>query len=478
MILLCRCLLLMLLACALPSRAIAARVSAMAPLLIGDPHNLNSAESEAAWDAFRAQLREARTMGIESISVDVWWGLVQREGPQSFDWSYYHKMARVIREAGLKWSPILSTHACGTNVGDTVHIPLPDWVWQKRKNGHLLNFISESGHANLDSVSVWGTDAVLEDYRRFWRGFRDSFERDAELVDSVSISLGPSGELHYPSYHHHDSMLTESHYPNRGTFQGAGPLATDDWRAHLRRRFADTGALNRSLGTHYRSFEDVGMPFRDTAHLNELMNNGWHETRLGGEFFGWYHESLTRHMHLTMEAAIGVFHTESAVMRKPFNVKIPGIHWEDRRYAELMNGLLDARHHSDWREARSGLGYRPLFDSLASLQDEHRDIPFSFYNTAGATPDMARTDWRPLSRGNSIVEAMSRLARERRLSVKLENATASDLNNGDRVSLLTRNLTELGYSGVTMLRVNDATGSAAVRAACPQWLQGLLAVPH
>ena len=66
-------------------------VAAMAPLVIAD---------EAGWSAFAADLVAAKTAGVTTISVDVWWGDVERAGDEQFDWSWVDRASRTIRDRG------------------------------------------------------------------------------------------------------------------------------------------------------------------------------------------------------------------------------------------------------------------------------------------------------------------------------------------------------------------------------------------
>ncbi len=100
----------------------------MAPLLIGDVGDMNSPKSQAAWGEFDRQLAEAKKLGVDSVSTDVWWGMIEPEKGK-FDFSYFDKLSDHIIKAGLRWNPILSFHECGGNVGDTVNVPLPSWIW-------------------------------------------------------------------------------------------------------------------------------------------------------------------------------------------------------------------------------------------------------------------------------------------------------------------------------------------------------------
>lgn len=49
----------------------------MAPLLVTDR------------GTFQRQLRDVKAMGVDAVSTDVWWGLVEKKADQQFDWSYY-----------------------------------------------------------------------------------------------------------------------------------------------------------------------------------------------------------------------------------------------------------------------------------------------------------------------------------------------------------------------------------------------------
>ena len=79
----------------------------------------------AAWDAFSNQLAIAKSMGVNAVAVDVWWGKAEKIGDNVFDWSYYDRIENVIELAGLHWVPVMSFHQCGGNVGDVCTVPIP-----------------------------------------------------------------------------------------------------------------------------------------------------------------------------------------------------------------------------------------------------------------------------------------------------------------------------------------------------------------
>src|SRR5262249_14823274 len=144
-----------------------------------------------------------------AVSTDVWWGLVEKSERQ-YDWRYYDKLSDHIIKAGLKWIPIISLHQCGGNIGDDVTVLLAQWLWaklaKKLASGDINaeKYVSEQGNTSNEYVAVWATHLVLEDYVAFFAAFQAHFAAKSKHVAEVNISLGPAGELRYPSYNSHD----------------------------------------------------------------------------------------------------------------------------------------------------------------------------------------------------------------------------------------------------------------------------------
>ena len=178
----------------------------MAPLEITD---------ENQWNHFAQQLRTAKAMGVDAVSSDVWWGNVESEGDQQFDWSYYDRLSDAIINAGLKWVPILSFHSCGGNVGDQCNIPLPNWVWTKFSglSPDDLQYCSEQKNLCKEVVTLWADDQIMNQYRELMEAFENHFAGKAPHITEINISCGPTGELRYPSYNQHDQG---SGFPSRG----------------------------------------------------------------------------------------------------------------------------------------------------------------------------------------------------------------------------------------------------------------------
>jgi beta-amylase len=125
-----------------------ATAGVMAPLDIRD---------DAARQEFQRLLGEAKGIGVDTVSVDVWWGKVEKDGDQQFDWSYYDQVFDRIRQAGLKIVPILSFHKCGGGPGDDCHIPMPGWLWSaftaEGLTANDLEYESETGAIQDDALA-------------------------------------------------------------------------------------------------------------------------------------------------------------------------------------------------------------------------------------------------------------------------------------------------------------------------------------
>lgn len=102
-------------------------------------------------ETLRAQLTELKRVGVEGVMVDIWWGIVEREGPGIYDWKAYGELIEIVAEIGLKLQAVMSFHQCGGNVGDACFITLPQWVL-------------EVGNENPD---IFYTDAALRRNREY-----------------------------------------------------------------------------------------------------------------------------------------------------------------------------------------------------------------------------------------------------------------------------------------------------------------------
>ena len=424
------------------------------------------------WNHFRSQLMQAKELGIEGISVDVWWGRVQQSSPDQFDWGYYHRIFKEIRDAQLKIIPILSTHACGGNVGDTVNIPLPQWFLEKHQRlGTGLEFVSGAGNRNYEYPSFWTTEKILPDFVKFWSAFQDEFKRDQDIIAEIPIGLGPSGELHYPSHHSHDSQagFAEAQYPNRGLLQAFSPAAYhsfQQWTFNKKYPGKTAREIGNLWGFTALNQESISPwlilyphipddPRWRVNRITEFFQNQKHKSGFGRDFFEWYHQSLLNHFSLVMEKAVEVFHSKSSAFQNiHLAAKVPGIHWgaSRGRLPSLMSGLVSLSSFDD-----ADLGFRSLFEAYQKLKFKHKNSLFSVTYTASEFPDTED------SNAGKIAQVFFQLAREYGISVSAENALSASLYDPSHVERLFKYVDDHFTQRLVLLRLSDALSSESTR---------------
>jgi beta-amylase len=466
-----------------------ANVNIMAPLFIGDPNNKVYLQAlvdrkptpyEDEWNRFREDLRLLKARGITGVSIDVWWGVVQRLGRDVYDWSYYRRLLELLQAEGMTAKVILSTHQCGANVGDNVRIQLPPWIWSEiyPDNHHQGAFVSEAGNRSHEYISYWSTEVALPYYESFWGSFLAEFRDLASSISAISVSLGPSGELHFPAYHQHDEGYGEEarQYPGRGIWQGSSRLARTDYHDFLREKFKTIDELNKEWGTQYRNFGEVYIPrdLKTPESFSNKLHSEWIDGPEADTLFDWYHDSLLQHLRLTLTRAAHLIWRDKDFGAMPISIKIPGVHWEKDRHAELMNGLISLRglkaaQAGKWPEAYpvNDLGYAPIFETVADIQKAWPGHRFTVFSTAGSTPDQ---NVHPVSRGQAIIRAQAAIAAVLGIDLGLENALAGDLWNG-RLDVLDSNFDLTQHRAITLLRMGDVVRNERALARCETWLE-------
>lgn len=451
-------------------------VNVMAPLVVGNPASPDDAESQKAWSQFDKQLREIKQYGADAVSTDVWWGLIEpQEGV--FNWSYYDRLAEHIIAAGLQWIPILSFHKCGGNIGDDVTVHLPAWIWNKLAlqvggNADAAKYVSEQRNASDEYVSCWATHLVLDDYIAVMKAFQAHYADKAAHIAEINVSLGPAGELRYPSYNAHDKGTD---YPTRGALQCYSSLARQSFVEYIMRKYGDMNGLNKAWGKPLDADGHKIEPPRDVAHF--FANQGQINSQYGRDFFDWYSDSLIEHGRQVVNAALQVFGSAGA----PFagidiGAKVPGVHWRmgawkgsrvelADRLAELSAGLIRTSLN-DWREG-DGWGYRSLvslFNQLSKPENKNRIV---LHFTCLEMPDGGGASG-VNSLAYSLVRWVGEEAVRQGVVVKGENALNYHLFEKGAWDRIRSHLAFPGnggsYEGITFLRMGDILGSIVGRA--------------
>jgi len=455
-------------------------INVMAPLLVGDPNNPNSPQSQAEWSDFGRLLKEVKALGVDAVSTDVWWGLIEPNRRQ-YNWSYYDQLSSTVISAGLKWVPILSFHQCGGNVGDNANVPLPDHVWEDlaAKFGGDINaarYKSEYGNISKEVISAWADDQAMEHYQRVMKAFAEHFADKAHNIGEINVSMGPAGELRFPSYNAHDGAIAG--YPTRGALQAYSELAIESFRDFAINKYGGLEGLKKAWGIANLTNDQILPP----SDPNGFFNRNDHiNLQYGKDFFDWYNQSLLDHGSRMMHSALDVFGTKgSAYYGIDLGGKIPGIHWRvgewqngnlvpGDRLAELAAGLIRTTDSANWFNEQNGFGYRPILTMFRQLQPERPGVGTQVVPSFTATemPD-GQDGPAAKSMAHTLAVRVGEEAERQDLWLKGENALGGDLGSAYDWDLM-RSLLDLPhqqgyYHGLTLLRMSDIVNNPTARA--------------
>ena len=307
---------------------------------------------------FAARLLALRSAGCVGVSVDVWWGLCEPQ-PRRYEWEGYKRLLRLIRRCGLSVSAILSFHACGGNVGDDVNIPLPAWVSTGVHDDCW--YTDAQGSVTREYISLWwdevpiGGDPFgrtpLAAYREFAAAFCEAMAppsccdgnaNDNHLLPhEIAVSLGPCGELRYPSY-----RLDRWRYPGAGAFQCFDGRAL----ACLKEAAARDGMTELApfLLQLCHGASSGGSAYNVHPHApghffsSSSSSDSFADVPFGRWFQRWYSDQLLAHAERVLQGVTSVVHQSTVLSSPRWVIKLPGIHWQvghPSRAAEATAGL-------------------------------------------------------------------------------------------------------------------------------------------
>jgi len=424
----------------------------MAPLEVSD------------WNQFSNQLSTVKSYGVDAVTVDVWWGKVEAAGDNQFNWSYYDQIFQTITSRGLDIVPIFSFHQCGGNVGDTCNIPLPSWLWGKY-TGATLNGItldanglkhrSEQGNVSNETVQGWATPLVQNEYQAFTQAFVARYGTTyANRMQEINVSLGPAGELRYPSYNSHDSGTG---YPTRGALQAYSPLAVKSFQQWAVAKYGSIAAINTAWGSTLTAQTQIQPP----SNAGFFFSSGdYRNTQYGRDFIDWYNKSLVDHgerMLDTVLAALGTSFPGAEI-----GYKIPGVHWSmtgpTPRAAEVAAGLVQTS--VDMSASGTGRGYANIVGLANRVADSGRGVILHFtsleFNDENFAPQY--------SQAKTLVGWIGAEAGRQGVKVKGENALAGGITTNNGWDNVNQAFDNFPYLGMTVLRVGEvASGTGQTR---------------
>ncbi|RZF22281.1 glycosyl hydrolase family protein [Halobacteriovorax vibrionivorans] len=418
----------------------------MAPLVIGDPNNLSSEYSKAELRKFQDQLNEIKSLGATGVSTDIWWGLIEKED-NKFNWQYYQVLSDLIIDAGLKWVPILSFHKCGGNVGDTCDVPIPNWLWQKYGTSAMSK--SEQGNFSKEYLSVWSTHKAINEFYEVMGSFKMNFSHKMKDIYEINVSLGPAGELRYPSYNSHDNG---SGYPTRGALQAYSELAIESFRNYVRNKYSNIDTVNFMWGFNLSSFKEVAPPNPFFFFPAQEQH-----TNYGKDFYNWYSKSLREHGKRILGAAIDTFRSEAHIQ---LGFKVPGIHWRVApgadRLAELNAGLIST--DQDIFSDKTGHGYNRIIGIINELRKEKDFHQLNFHFTCLEMNNLEGPT-NAQSYAKALVFWVAQEAQKQGVRILGENALAGTLHDHKAWDNIADALYFGNYDGVTFLRMGTILSS-------------------
>ncbi|ONK73447.1 uncharacterized protein A4U43_C04F31590 [Asparagus officinalis] len=302
--------------------------------------------------AMNASLMALKRAGVEGVMVDVWWGLVEKEGPMKYNWEGYEELVKMVERNGLKMQMVMSFHQCGGNVGDSCSIPLPSWVHEEMSHNPDILYTDRSGRTNPEYISL-GCDMLpvlkgrtpIQVYSDFMRNFRDRFsEYLGDVIVEIQVGLGPCGELRYPSYPESNGTWR---FPGIGEFQCYDKYM----KACLQASAIAVGQNEWGRGGPHDSGNYNQFP-EDTGFFKR---EGTWNTDYGNFFLEWYSKNLLDHGDRILSSADTIFQGTGAKL----SAKVAGIHWHYHtrsHAAELTAGYYNTRNKD---------GYVPIAQMLA-----------------------------------------------------------------------------------------------------------------
>ncbi|KAF3779552.1 Inactive beta-amylase 9 [Nymphaea thermarum] len=247
--------------------------------------------------AIATGLKALKLLGVTGVSLPVWWGIVENEEAGKYNWSAYQSLAEIIRNAGLKLRVSICFHA-------TSNISLPPWVIKIGESDPDIFFKDRAGKRYNNCLSLAADDlpvlagrSPMQVYEQFLSEFKSSFSGFlGGTITDISVSLGPNGELRYPSF-------PES---SRSKIQGVGEFQCYDkyMLANLKQHAESSGKRDWGhSGPHdapsYHHWPQTNNFFKDS-------NGSW-ETEYGNFFLNWYSGQLTAHGDRVLSLASRVF---------------------------------------------------------------------------------------------------------------------------------------------------------------------------
>ncbi|KAB2597685.1 beta-amylase 7 [Pyrus ussuriensis x Pyrus communis] len=323
-------------------------------------------------DGLLKQLRVLKSVNVDGVMVDCWWGIVEGHAPQEYNWNGYKRLFQMVRELKLKLQVVMSFHECGGNVGDDVCIPLPHWVAEIGRSNPDIFFTDREGRSNAECLS-WGIDKERVVYLDCMRSFRVEFDEYFKngSISMIQVGLGPCGELRYPSC----PVKHGWRYPGVGEFQCYDQYLLKSLRKAAEARGHSFWGRGPDNAGSYNSQPN------DTGFFSEGGDyDGYH----GRFFLNWYSRVLVDHGDRVLSLAKLTFDGTCIA------AKLSGLHWWYKTVshaAELTAGFYNPCNRDGYSPIVTMLKKHEANLSLACTElhmlDQHEDFKEALGDSEG-----------------------------------------------------------------------------------------------
>ncbi|KAL7149821.1 hypothetical protein ABFS83_05G066800 [Erythranthe nasuta] len=234
--------------------------------------------------AMAQSFRALAAAGVEGVVMEVWWGLVEREFPRSYNWRGYLEIVEMAKRFGLKVRAVMAFHQFGSGSDDPFWIPLPLWVLEEMDKDPDVSYADRFGRRNMEYISL-GCDVLpilhgrspIQAYSDLMRNFRDTFRPFlGGIITGIQVGLGPGGELRYPSC------------PTHKLTWAWRTLELGEFQCYDKYMLASLNKCAHEIGMH--EWLNAG-PIATTTSPTQNPEN----TPDGEFFLGWYSRMLLLH---------------------------------------------------------------------------------------------------------------------------------------------------------------------------------------
>ena len=293
--------------------------------------------------------------------------------------------------------------------------------------------------------------------------FENHFASKAAITDEINISLGPAGELRYPSYNSSDQGCG---YATRGCFQAYSRPARQDFRRYALCKYHDLSGVNKAWGIELTDESQIGPPDDGTigdGRAQYFVSSGdYKNIQYGRDFIDWYNKALVKHGRRMLNYGIEAFN--GAFASKKIGMKMAGVHWmmmenaPQPRIAEMAAGLIQSS--VNFEDRADGYGYKNVMDMVSSFKEERHIV---FYFTC-LEKDNKEWDggYHAYSLAKNLVFFVAQTAQDRGVIIKGENALSSGVENDEGWNNIENAFNYAAYSGFNVLRIgnvaNNCTG--------------------